>query len=72
MYRRSPPGVAAYPSHDASDYVYGNMLATVQGCVYANMFFADGQITLHHKGVRRCTHETLFSNSAMARFNEQR
>jgi hypothetical protein len=42
MHRRVHPKVVQYPSHDTSKYVYGNMLATVSGCAYAEVFFANG------------------------------
>ena len=32
-----------YIAYDASTYVYGNMLATVSGCVYAEVYFAQGK-----------------------------
>jgi len=43
MYRRVDPASAPYVSHDTSNYVYGNMLATVRGCVYAKVYFANGR-----------------------------
>ena len=42
MHRRAHPNTAPYVSHVTSNYVYGNMLATVSGCVYAEVYFADG------------------------------
>jgi len=42
MHRRNPPRAIGYTSYDTSQYVYGNMLATVRGCVYAHVYFADG------------------------------
>jgi hypothetical protein len=42
MHRRYPLRVADFIPYDASQYVYGNMLATARGCVYASVFFADG------------------------------
>ncbi len=45
MHRRIHPKTIEYTSHVTSNYVYGNMLATVSGCVYAEVYFAKGP---HH------------------------
>jgi hypothetical protein len=45
MHRQVDPKVVQFVSHDASNYVYGNMLATARGCAYAEVFFAKG--TMH-------------------------
>jgi hypothetical protein len=42
MHRRIDPKVIQYVPSDTSDYVYGNMLATVRGCAYAKVFFKNG------------------------------
>jgi hypothetical protein len=42
MHRRVHPKMVQFVSHDTSKYVYGNMLATVSGCAYAEVFFAKG------------------------------
>jgi hypothetical protein len=42
MHRRIHPKTIRYVSHDTSNYVYGNMLVTISGCVYAEVYFADG------------------------------
>jgi hypothetical protein len=42
MHRRVHQKTIQYVSHDTSNYVYGNMLATVSGCVYAEVYFANG------------------------------
>jgi hypothetical protein len=42
MRRRTDPATAAYVSDVTSAYVYGNMLATVRGCVFAQVYFAKG------------------------------
>ena len=42
MHRRIHPKTIQYESHDTSKYVYGNMLVTISGCVYAEVYFADG------------------------------
>jgi hypothetical protein len=42
MIRRVHPNTIQYVAYDTSDHVYGNMLATVSGCVYAKVFFARG------------------------------
>lgn len=42
MHRRAHSKTIQYISHDTSNYVYGNMLATVSGCVYAEVYFAKG------------------------------
>lgn len=42
MIRRVDPKMIQTVAYDTSAYVYGNMLATVSGCVYAKVFFANG------------------------------
>lgn len=42
MHRPTPAKISRFIAYDTSDYVYGNMLATVRGCVYAEVFFAKG------------------------------
>lgn len=44
MHRPSPlpEKVTDYTALNASDYVYGNMLTTVRGCVYAEVYFSNG------------------------------
>jgi hypothetical protein len=47
MHRRNNPKTTEYISSDTSGYVYGNMLATVSGCVYAEVYFAKGSSRTH-------------------------
>lgn len=42
MHRRVHLKTIRYISHNTSNYVYGNMLATVSGCVYAEVYFVKG------------------------------
>ncbi len=42
MHRRVHPKTVGYISYDTSNYVYGNMLTTISGCVYAEVYFAKG------------------------------
>jgi hypothetical protein len=42
MHRRAHSKTSQYISHDTSNYVYGNMLSTVSGCVYAEVYFVKG------------------------------
>jgi hypothetical protein len=42
MHRRAHLKTIQYVSHDTSSYVYGNMLSTVSGCVYAKVYFVKG------------------------------
>jgi hypothetical protein len=45
MHRRAHSKTIQYISHDTSNYVYGNMLAAVSGCVSAEAYFVKGS---HH------------------------
>ncbi len=43
MHRPVDHKTIEYVAYDTSTYVYGNMLATVSGCAYAEVYFAKGK-----------------------------
>ena len=47
MHRPVDHKTIEYVAYDTSTYVYGNMLATVRGCVYAEVYFAKGSDRTH-------------------------
>lgn len=42
MHRRVHPKMIETTPKDTSNYVYGNMLATISGCAYAEVYFTNG------------------------------